>query len=204
MDIILNYIAQIVSNLILSAGYFGIMILMALESACIPIPSELIMPFAGFQVFQGNFSFWPVVFWGVVGQTVGSIITYWIGSTEGRVLLEKYGKYVLIRKSHIHHADKAFEKYGNKIVLIGRVLPIIRTFISLPAGLAEMPFGKFLLYSVVGIIPWTIMLTFLGVKMGDNWEKLRIYFHQADLLVIVLLFAVLVFILIKRKQKKGD
>jgi len=162
------------------------------------------MPFAGFQVFQGNFSFWPVVFWGVVGQTVGSIITYWIGSTEGRVLLEKYGKYVLIRKSHIHHADKAFEKYGNKIVLIGRVLPIIRTFISLPAGLAEMPFGKFLLYSVVGIIPWTIMLTFLGVKMGDNWEKLRIYFHQADLLVIVLLFAALVFILIKRKQKKGD
>ena len=203
MGAILHFITETVTGIILGMGYFGIVILMALESACIPVPSEVVMPFAGYQVFKGNFSFWPVVFWGVVGQTIGSVITYWIGSTEGRLLLEKYGKYVLIRKSHIHHADKAFEKYGNKIVLIGRVLPIIRSFISLPAGLAKISFKQFLLYSVIGIIPWTIMLTLLGVNLGENWEGIKTYFHQADILIAIMILATIIFAIRRKKLKRN-
>ncbi|KKR18505.1 MAG: hypothetical protein UU65_C0002G0060 [candidate division CPR2 bacterium GW2011_GWC1_41_48] len=164
-------------------GYFGVAFLMALESACIPVPSELIMPYAGFLVSKGSFGFWQIVFWGTVGQTFGSIVTYWIGATEGRILLEKYGKYVLIKKSHIEHADKWFDKFGPRVVFFGRMVPVIRTFISLPAGLSEMSFSKFVLYSVLGIIPWTIFLGYLGVYLGDNWNSLKVYFHGADAIV---------------------
>lgn len=201
---VLSYISQLAIGFINETGSLGIALLMALESACIPVPSEVIMPYAGYLVTEGKFGFWQVVFWGTLGQTFGSVVTYWLGATEGRVLLEKYGKYVLIKKSHIHHADKWFEKYGHRAVLFGRLVPVIRTFISLPAGLSEMSFKKFLTYSVIGIIPWTIMLAYLGVYLGENWQSLKSYFHGVDALVAVGIVGLVGYFAFKAHKKRQN
>ncbi|MDI6717007.1 MAG: DedA family protein [Actinomycetota bacterium] len=198
---ILASLAQIITGLIKDMGYFGITILMALESACIPVPSELVMPFAGYMVSAGAFGFWQIVLWGTIGQTIGSIITFWIGATGGRSLLEKYGKYLLIRTDHIHHADRWFERYGHKVVFFGRLVPIIRTFISLPAGMSKMSFAKFVLYSVIGIIPWTAMLAYLGFYLGENWYILKTYFHGADVIIAVAIVGCIAYILYNKARK---
>jgi len=198
---ILASLAQIITGLIEDMGYFGITILMALESACIPVPSELVMPFAGYMVSAGAFGFWQIVLWGTIGQTIGSIITFWIGATGGRSLLEKYGKYLLIRTDHIHYADRWFERYGHKVVFFGRLVPIIRTFISLPAGMSKMSFAKFVLYSVIGIIPWTAMLAYLGFYLGENWYILKTYFHGADVIIAVAIVGCIAYILYNKARK---
>ncbi|HEY3375527.1 MAG TPA: DedA family protein [Candidatus Aquicultor sp.] len=188
---LLDLIANTVVFVIKEFGYPAVFIAMFLESACIPIPSEVVMPFSGFASSQGVLSFWPVVAIGVLGQTCGSTITYFIGKSGGRRLLEKYGKYVLIATKDIKKADGWFDRYGEATVLFTRMMPVVRTFISLPAGISRMGFSKFLAYSVIGIIPWTLMLTYVGVKMGQNWERIRNVFHGFDY-AIVAVFAVLV------------
>lgn len=159
---------------------------MALESACIPVPSEIIMPFSGFLVAEGKFLMWQVVLWGTLGNLVGSAIAYFIGYYGGRPLVEKYGKYIFVSRRDLILADKWFLKYGQSAVFFGRLLPAIRTFISLPAGIAHMDFKKFCFYTFVGSLIWAYALAYAGVVMGENWQRLKVYFEKFDYIIIAL------------------
>ena len=157
---------------------------MLLESACIPVPSEIIMPFSGFLVWQGTFNLWLVVFWGALGNLIGSIIAYYIGLYGGRPLIEKYGKYILISRRDLDRSNNWIEKHGQKAVFLSRLLPAVRTFISLPAGIVKMDFGKFCVYTFLGSLIWAYFLTYAGIIMGENWSGMRIYFEKFDYLIL--------------------
>lgn len=167
-----------IMGVISSMGYSGIVLLMGIESACIPLPSEIIMPFAGFLVFKGEMTLWGVALVGAVGCVVGSIPAYYLGMYGGRPLVEKYGKWVLISHKDLNWADQAFSKHGEIIIFIGRLLPAVRTFIAFPAGVARMNMTKFVVYTFVGSLIWCYLLAFAGFKMGENWESLKVYFHE--------------------------
>lgn len=202
---IFDLIADTVIAIIEQFGYWAIFAGMFLESACIPVPSEVVMPFSGFASSRGVLSFWTVVAVGTIGQLLGSIATYQIGKNGGRHLVEKYGKYVLISKRDIKKADDWFEKRGDATVLFTRMMPVVRTFISLPAGISRMNFGKFVVYSAIGIIPWTLLLTYVGVKMGENWDKIRDVFHGLDLVIgAVLVGAVFIYLRAHLKHLKDQ
>ncbi len=178
-----NFIIHIISTL----GYSGVALLMAIESACIPLPSEIIAPFAGYLVYLNRFSLWGVAVAGGVGSMIGSFVTYEIGKYGGRPIIEKYGKYVLISKHDLDLADKFFAKYGHWSTFIGRLLPVVRTFISLPAGIARVPRLPFLVYSFVGSVIWTYFLAFFGMKLGENWHTLRDKLHGFDMAIVGLI-----------------
>ena len=190
---IIDFLARFVVMTIDKVGYIGVFVLMTLESCGIPMPSEVIMPFSGFVVAQGNMSFWAIVFIGAFGNLVGSWIAYWIGARGGRPLIEKYGKYILISKHDLDLADRWFTRYGDWTVFFGRLLPVVRTYISFPAGISKMDFKKFSYYTFAGALPWTYLFAYLGVKMGNNWEQIRTKLHGFDMsmAVIVVLFIVL-------------
>lgn len=200
----IDFLSELVIHIISRFGYFGIGFMMFLESALVPIPSEVVMPFSGFVALSGTLSFWLVVTVGVLGQTAGSAFIYFVGAGEGRHLLEKYGKYVLIRKKDIEHADRMFKKHGDAIVFFGRVIPVIRTFISLPAGISKMKFSKFMLYSFLGILPWTLGLAWLGAKMGENWTVLKSYFHILDVFVGIAVVVVIVTYVQNHRRNKNN
>jgi len=191
MEHILAFIASFIIQIIEKTGYSGITFLMALESANIPIPSEIIMPFSGFLVFAGKFSFLLVGLFGALGNLLGSILGYFIGYFGGRNFLEKYGKYFFIYRKDLEKADVWFSRYGQGIVFFSRVLPVIRTFISTPAGIAKMNFKTFCFYTILGSLPWSFFLTFIGFKMGENWQILDIYFRKLDWLIIVSILLVI-------------
>jgi len=178
---------QLVVNSISVFGYPGVFVLMLLESASIPIPSEIIMPFSGYLIWVEKFSLLPVVLWGTLGNLVGSIIAYLVGLYGGRPLAEKYGKYVLLSSHDLDRAENWFKKYGSISVLFSRMLPVVRTFISLPAGVAKMPFLKFCLYTFLGSLPWAFVLTYAGIIMGENWSGLEGYFRQFDWAILALI-----------------
>lgn len=186
----LIFLTELVIKTIDAFGYFGVGILMGLESAAIPIPSEVIMPFSGFLVSQGKMSLFFVALAGAVGSVVGSWIIYEVARYGGRPLLEKYGKYILISKSHLDSTDKFFQKYGMWATFIGRMLPVFRTYISIPAGLAGIDLKKFLILCFVGSFIWSYFLAWLGTVFGEHWEKIKDYMHYisiAILIVVVLL-----------------
>jgi len=185
--LIIDVLASAVIQTIDVLGYFGIFFLMLVESCGILMPSEVIMPFAGFLVADGKMNFWAVSFIGAFANLAGSLIAYWIGAKGGRVLIEKYGRYVLISKHDLDLADRWFAKFGNLAVFFGRLLPIVRTFISFPAGIAKMEIKRFSLYTFAGALPWSILFTWLGVKMGDNWEQIIEKLHNFDLFVLALI-----------------
>jgi membrane protein DedA with SNARE-associated domain len=170
-----------------STGYAGIALLMAIESACIPLPSELIMPFAGYLVFEGKLSLFWAATAGAVGCNLGSLISYEIGYHGGRPLVEKFGSYILLGRRELDWAESFFRRGGQVTVLIGRLLPVVRTFIALPAGIARMPRGRFHLYTFLGSWPWCFGLAYLGMKLGENWRSLGQYFHKFDAVIGVLL-----------------
>ncbi len=178
LEKIIAILATWIMGVISTMGYGGIVLLMAIESACIPLPSEIIMPFAGFLVFKGEMLLWMVAVAGALGCVVGSIPAYYLGMYGGRPLVEKYGKWVLISHKDLKWADHAFEKHGDIIIFIGRLLPAVRTFIAFPAGMARMHMGKFILYTFVGSLIWCYLLAFAGFKMGEHWESLKVYFHE--------------------------
>jgi membrane protein DedA with SNARE-associated domain len=184
---VVEFVSNFVINIIGSLGYWGVFIGMTLESACIPLPSEVIMPFSGFVVWQGNtnMTLIGITIIGALGNLLGSMIAYMVGLKGGRPLLEKYGKYVLISHSKLELADGWFRRYGAEAVLISRLLPVIRTFISLPAGIARMDLKKFIIYTFIGSLPWTFVLGYIGVQLGPNWEIIRSYFHVLDVLVFI-------------------
>jgi membrane protein DedA with SNARE-associated domain len=189
--------------LIQTFGYWGVFIAMTLESACIPFPSEITMPFAGFVVWQGttNMTILGITLVATVANLFGSLIAYCVGSIGGRPLLEKYGKYILITHSKLDLADKWFEKYGYEAVLISRLLPIIRTFISLPAGIAHMDIKKFVIYTFLGSLPWCFALGYLGFLLGPQWELIRNYFHILDIIVGIGIVAFIGYLVYQYKYK---
>ncbi|HEX5412528.1 MAG TPA: DedA family protein [Terriglobia bacterium] len=170
-----------------AAGYPGITLLMAVESACIPLPSEVIMPFSGYLVSAGHFSLWGVALAGALGCNVGSIVAYYVGAAGGRPLAERYGHYVLITRHDLEMADRFFAHYGDWAVFIARLLPVVRTFIALPAGIARMNFARFNIFTFLGSLPWCFALAYVGMKLGERWETLGPYFHRFDTVLLVLL-----------------
>jgi membrane protein DedA with SNARE-associated domain len=200
---IIESLSNIAIYLIQTLGYWGVFIGMTLESACIPLPSEIIMPFSGYVVWQGNtnMTLLGITLVGAVANLFGSLIAYFVGLKGGRPLLEKYGKYVLITHSKLELADQWFEKYGYEAVFISRVLPGIRTFISLPAGIAHMDIKKFIIYTFLGSLPWCFALGYIGVLLGPQWELIKSYFHILDLLVAIGFVVFIAYIIYKYKYK---
>jgi membrane protein DedA with SNARE-associated domain len=170
-------------------GYGGIMVTMAIESACIPLPSEIIMPFSGYLVSTGRFTMLGVTLAGAIGNVLGSAMAYYAGVWGGRPFVERYGRYVLISRRDLERADKWFARYGDAAVLISRLLPVVRTFISLPAGVARMNFARFVIFSFIGALPWCWFLAYIGFKLGEQWDQLRVYFHGFDLLIGLLVLS---------------
>jgi membrane protein DedA with SNARE-associated domain len=167
-------------------GYWGIVLLMAIESACIPLPSEIIMPFSGYLVSTGQMNLWLVGIAGAVGCVLGSMVAYWAGMYGGRPLIERYGRYVLLSKHDLDIADRWFAKYGEAIVFTARLLPAIRTFIAFPAGVARMNIPRFIFYTFAGSLPWCLGLAYIGQKLGEQWNKdetLRTWFHRFDFVI---------------------
>jgi len=184
---ILSWIGSLIINIISTSGYAGIAVLSALESACVPIPSEVIVPFSGYLAGIGQFSFWPVIFWATLGNLAGSLAAYAAGYYGGRPFIAKFGKYVFLREGDLEHADVWFKKYGSPAIFFSRMLPIVRTFISLPAGIGRMDLKKFIAYTFLGALPWNFGLAYLGLKLGENWNSLEIYFRKFDYLILVVI-----------------
>ena len=184
-------------------GYYAVIILMILESACIPIPSEVTMVFGGFLVSRGRLDFFWVGMFGTLANVLGSWLAYWVGLVGGRPLIERWGKYIFLRKHEIDRAEVWFEKHGEAAVFVSRLLPVVRTFISLPAGVAKMPFAKFTLYTFLGCLPWTFALTWAGFLLGENWETFLKYGEPVSIAIVLLLVAALVWWLVKRARARN-
>jgi membrane protein DedA with SNARE-associated domain len=193
IEAIISELSRFVILCITKFGYAGILLTMAIESACIPLPSEIIMPFSGYLVATGQFTLLGVTLAGAVGNVLGSIVAYYVGIWGGRSFVERYGPYVLVSQRDLNIADRWFQKYGEAAVFLSRMLPVVRTFISLPAGIARMNFPRFVLFTFLGALPWCYLLAYVGVKMGERWEDLREYFHQFDLVIGLALAAILAF-----------
>jgi len=182
IEILSGFIVATISLL----GYSGIVLLMAIESACIPLPSEIIMPFSGYLVSTGQMNLWAVGIAGAVGCVLGSLVAYWVGMYGGRPLIEKYGRYVLISPHDLDMADRWFATRGEIIVFVSRLLPAIRTFIAFPAGVARMNLKRFVIYTFAGSFPWCLGLAYFGQKLGEKWNKddtLKTWFHRFDFLI---------------------
>jgi membrane protein DedA with SNARE-associated domain len=187
---VIEVLAVFTTGAIASLGYGGVVLLMAIESACIPLPSEIIMPFAGYLVYAGHFSLHGAALAGAIGCIVGSIPAYYLGQYGGRPVIERYGKYVLLSHHELDLADRLFARYGQWVVLLGRLLPVIRTFIAFPAGVARMNMTRFVVFTFVGSYPWCYGLAWVGMKLGEQWNKdprLKAAFHRFDLAIGVLL-----------------
>lgn len=201
---ILVIISGFIINTISSLGYGGIILLMGLESACIPLPSEVIMPFSGFLVFEGRFDIWLVALAGTLGCVWGSILAYVIGMYGGRPLIEKYGKYILISHHDLDLADRWFKRYGDWAIFFSRLLPVVRTYISFPAGIARMRFWHFVFYTALGSFPWCLGLAYVGLKLGENWQSLKGYFHGADYIIAaIIVIGIIWWIWRHLKQRKN-
>jgi len=186
---IIEKLALFTTAVISAMGYGGVVLLMGIESACIPLPSEIIMPFAGYLVYTGQFTLHGAALAGAVGCVVGSIPAYYLGQYGGRPVIEKYGKYVLVSQKEIDLADRLFTRHGQWVVLAGRLLPVIRTFIAFPAGVSRMNMTKFVVYTFVGSYPWCWALAWVGMKLGEQWnqdERLKAAFHRFDLAIALL------------------
>jgi len=183
IEAIITILSRFVISTISTLGYTGILLTMAIESACIPLPSEIIMPFSGYLVTTGQFTMLGVTLAGAIGNVIGSVAAYYAGVWGGRPFVERYGPYFLMSHRDVDIADRWFAKYGEAAVFFSRMLPVIRTFISLPAGIAKMHFPRFVLFTFIGSLPWCYALAYVGVKMGQQWDQLREYFHEFDVVI---------------------
>jgi len=202
---ILAYLASFVITVISTLGYPGIVLLMAIESACTPLPSEIILPFSGYLVQTGRFTLLGVATAGAIGCNIGSMVGYYMGMYGGRPVLLRYGKYVLISRREIELADRWFERYGEATIFFSRLLPIIRTYISFPAGVAGMNLWKFNVYTFLGSWPWCYGLAYAGYRLGERWPDLEVYFHQFDFVIGILILAgIVAYIWLHRKQRAAE
>jgi membrane protein DedA with SNARE-associated domain len=189
IDKILGALATFAIAVITALGYPGIVLLMAIESACIPLPSEVIMPFAGYLVAQGTFTLVGAATAAAIGENIGAAIAYEFGKRGGRPLVERYGKYLLIDAQHLEQADRFFVRFGSVAAFVGRLLPVIRTFIAFPAGVTRMNRVKFHLYTTLGSWPWCFALAWVGMKLGKAWDsdsRIKAAFHSADVVIVVI------------------
>lgn len=184
LEKLITVIAVWIMSVISTMGYGGVVLLMAIESACIPLPSEIIMPFAGFLVFKGEMLLWGVALAGAIGCVLGSIPAYYVGMYGGRPLVEKYGKYLLISHRDLNMAERWFSQHGEITIFIARLLPAVRTFIAFPAGVARMNMPKFIAYTFIGSLIWCYLLAYAGMKLGENWVGLQVYFHQFHYVIV--------------------
>ncbi|MFP5206173.1 MAG: DedA family protein [Acidobacteriota bacterium] len=192
---ILAYLVQFITHVIDVGGYAGIVALMGIESACIPLPSEIILPFAGYLVFLGHFNLLLVATVGALGCNLGSVVGYWIGAKGGRPLVERYGKWVLMSRHDLDWMTRFFARYGAITVLLARLMPVVRTFIAFPAGIAKMSQARFHLYTFVGSWPWCFALAYAGMKLGEKWHtdpRFEEAFHRFHLAVELGLLALLI------------
>jgi membrane protein DedA with SNARE-associated domain len=196
---VLNFVDFLYSHL----GYFGIVAAMAIESCCIPLPSEIVMPFAGYYVLQhpDRFSLPGVAIAGAIGCVIGSLVAYGIGAVGGRPLLLKYGKYVLISHADSDRADRWFARFGAPVAFFSRLMPVVRTYISLPAGIAEMNLGQFALFTFLGSLIWSFVLALVGYNLGDKIVQLATLFHGFDAVILVLLVAGVGYYIYRHVQK---
>ncbi|MDX6498780.1 MAG: hypothetical protein QOG23_2040 [Blastocatellia bacterium] len=191
IELLSVFIVAIIARL----GYAGVVLLMAIESACIPLPSEIIMPFSGYLVSKGEFNLWLVGVAGAFGCVVGSLVAYWVGMYGGRPLVEKYGRYLLVSSHDLDLADRWFDRFGEVIVFASRLLPAVRTFIAFPAGVARMNIKKFVIYTFAGSLLWCIGLAYVGQRLGEKWDKdptLKNLFHRFDFVIGILITAAVV------------
>jgi len=184
---IVEHLAVFTTAVISAMGHGGIVLLMAIESACIPLPSEIIMPFAGYLVFRGEMTLQGAAIAGAIGCVVGSIPAYYLGMYGGRPLIERYGKYLLVSRRELDLADRLFRRHGQWVVLAGRLLPVVRTFIAFPAGVSRMPMGRFIAYTLVGSYPWCLALAWVGMKLGQAWHtdpRFRAIYHRFETVIV--------------------
>ncbi|MDD1768329.1 MAG: DedA family protein [Methanomassiliicoccales archaeon] len=191
-----------IKDLILTSGYPGVFILMALESACVPIPSEIVLPFAGWLVYDGQFDLIFAALAGTFGCLAGSVMAYLVGLYGGRRLVLRYGKYVFLSEKSLDTAERWFTKYGDAAVFFSRLLPIIRTFISLPAGMAKMNLARFCVLTFVGSLPWCFALTYVGFALGPNWESITGIFEGLDILIVLGVVFILAWYLLRRRKNR--
>lgn len=205
---ILALLVQFVTHVIQVGGYAGIAVLMGIESACLPLPSEVIMPFAGYLVFLGRFNLILVATVGALGCNLGSAVAYWVGASGGRPLVERYGSWILMSRDDLDRMTRFFNHYGSITVLLGRLLPVVRTFIALPAGIAKMPQLRFHVYTFVGSWPWCYALAYVGMKLGQKWNadpRFEQAFHRFHLVVeLALVAAVIWFVWSHINGRRGN
>ena len=198
----MEHFTQIFLSFIASWGYVAVAVLMAAENACIPIPSELILGFAGYLIFAGHMSFEGALLAGMVGGLLGSLFAYEVGARGGRPFVDKYGKYFLIKQSHVNVAQEWFDRYGLKAVFFSRMLPVVRTFISLPAGFARVDSKRFFLYTIAGSLPWTAAILYAGMVLGESWTDLMEYGHEASMIFVVVAVIVIAVFYLRWRRKK--
>jgi membrane protein DedA with SNARE-associated domain len=189
---IITYLAGIIVAVISAGGYVGVALLMAIESACIPLPSEIIMPFAGYLVSTGRFTLVGAATAGAIGCNLGSTVAYYVAMYGGRPAIDRWGRYILLRHSDLDRAERLFARFGSIMVFVGRLLPVVRTFIAFPAGLARMRMLPFQVYTFVGSWIWCFVLAYIGAELGDRWDSspgLRNVFHSLDVVILLLLVA---------------
>ena len=196
-------LVRFATNVVGDLGLAGVFVLMLLESACIPIPSEATMLFAGFNVSEGHYSLIAVTLVGTFANLVGSWIAYAIGYFGRIDILEKHGKKLHVNPAHLAWADRWFERHGEATVFFARMLPIVRTFVSLPAGVARMPFWRFTLFTVLGCLPWVFALGFIGKQVGDNWQDWKDHLHYVDYAVALAIVAFVVYLVVKRRRARA-
>lgn len=194
---------QMIINYINIWGYTAIIVGMALESACLPVPSELIFGFAGYLVFLGRMDFTMAVVAGVVGGLLGSVVSYLVGYYGGQQFVVKYGRYILLSRKHVAMAQRWFDRYGLKAAFFSRLLPVVRTFISLPAGFARVNFVKFVILTILGSTPWTVGLIYTGMLLGENWHKINVVGRQASLVAGVGLVLLGIYYLKRNREEAG-
>jgi membrane protein DedA with SNARE-associated domain len=207
LEKILGVLAPFIIGVISASGYFGIALLMGIESACIPLPSEIIMPFAGYLVYTGRFNLFWVATAGALGCNIGSAVAYWIGAYGGRPLVERVGRYVLLSTRDLDRATHFFGKYGSITVFVSRMLPIVRTFIALPAGIARMPQLRFHVYTFLGSWPWCFGLAYVGMKLGESWEtdpRFKAIFHRFQVGVELLIVVAIVWFVWSHLKGRGQ
>ena len=205
----LAWLVQFVTHVISIGGYAGVAALMGIESACIPLPSEIIMPFAGYVAYLGRMNLYMAATAGAIGCNVGSAIAYWIGARGGRPLVERYGRWVLMSHHDLDRMDSYFARYGSITVLVARLLPVARTFIAFPAGVAKMNQFRFHLYTFIGSWPWCFALAYVGMKLGQKWEtdaRFQQVFHRFHLAVEIAILAAIVWFIwshINRRNQRN-
>ena len=199
----MEQLSQIFLEFIASWGYFAVALLMAMENACIPIPSELILGFAGYLVFAGQMSFSGALVAGMVGGMAGSVFAYVVGHKGGRSFVDAYGHYFFVKKSHVDIAQRWFDKYGIKAVFFSRMLPVVRTFISLPAGFAHVDMKKFLVMTFAGSLPWTVLILLAGMMLGESWKLLTEIGHEASIAFVVICVVVLAVLYLRHRHRRS-